>query len=298
MSMLKAPITRSERDLQRIVDAILDIYGRVGTLDADTTTTVGAAIDAADAKGSLADNDRFAILDSAASDVLKTSLWSVIKSTLAAATMTWTNKTFDANGTGNVLSNIETADFAANVVDVDDTLAADSDTRIPSQQAVKAYVDGLSAGGLTQLATWTFSSGTTSVPFTGLSQDYFGLYIAWSSVSFTGPANSIRLRISVDNGSNYLSGASDYYNGTTAATGIVMGGSPASGDTVSGSLTVLGYGAAVRKLGNWILISSDSADNQAGTLSVSSTSAINAVQFTGSGGGTFDGGTITIYGMR
>lgn len=52
-----------------------------------------------------------------------------------------TNKTFDANGTGNAISNIETADFAANVVDTDGTLAANSDTRLASQKAVKTYVD-------------------------------------------------------------------------------------------------------------------------------------------------------------
>lgn len=58
-----------------------------------------------------------------------------------SSTNTFTNKTFDANGTGNSISNLETADFAANVIDVDGTLAANSDTRIASQKAVKTYVD-------------------------------------------------------------------------------------------------------------------------------------------------------------
>jgi hypothetical protein len=63
----------------------------------------------------------------------------------AASTSTFTNKTFDANGTGNSISNIETADFATNVVDTDTTLAANSDTRLASQKAVKAYADSLIA---------------------------------------------------------------------------------------------------------------------------------------------------------
>ena len=65
-----------------------------------------------------------------------------------SSTETLTNKTFDANGTGNSISNIETADFAINVIDTDITLAANSDTRIPSQKAIKAYVDGLNTNDM------------------------------------------------------------------------------------------------------------------------------------------------------
>lgn len=64
----------------------------------------------------------------------------------AASTNTFTNKTFDANGTGNSISNLETADFAANVIDNDAALAANSATRIATQQAVKSYVDNAVQG--------------------------------------------------------------------------------------------------------------------------------------------------------
>ncbi|MDD5552629.1 MAG: hypothetical protein PHE18_02025 [Candidatus Omnitrophica bacterium] len=64
----------------------------------------------------------------------------------AGSTNTFTNKTIDANGTGNSISNLETADFAANVVDTDTTLAANSNTRIPSQAAAKSYIDNSIAG--------------------------------------------------------------------------------------------------------------------------------------------------------
>lgn len=63
-----------------------------------------------------------------------------------SSTNTFTNKTFDANGTGNSISNIETADFAANVIDNDANLAAASATRIATQQAVKTYVDNAVQG--------------------------------------------------------------------------------------------------------------------------------------------------------
>lgn len=75
----------------------------------------------------------------------------------ASSTHTLTNKTFDANGTGNALSNVEVADFAANVVDNDTALTANSSTRIPTQQAVKGYVDsavnGLSWKDAVRVAT-------------------------------------------------------------------------------------------------------------------------------------------------
>ncbi|MGZ8432772.1 MAG: hypothetical protein ACXWYM_00310 [Candidatus Binatia bacterium] len=60
-----------------------------------------------------------------------------------SSTHTMTNKTFDANGTGNAISNLETADFAANVVDTDGTLAANSNTRIPTQAAVRTAINAL-----------------------------------------------------------------------------------------------------------------------------------------------------------
>jgi hypothetical protein len=66
--------------------------------------------------------------------------------TTPSSTESPTNKTFNANGTGNSITNLETADFAANVIDTDTTLAANSDTRIASQKATKAYVDAAVTG--------------------------------------------------------------------------------------------------------------------------------------------------------
>jgi hypothetical protein len=54
-----------------------------------------------------------------------------------------TNKTL--NAASNTISNLATSMFAASVVDTDGTLAANSDTRLASQKAVKTYVDGIVA---------------------------------------------------------------------------------------------------------------------------------------------------------
>ena len=68
-----------------------------------------------------------------------------IDSTVAtlAGTQTFTNKTFDANGTGNSLSNVEVADFAGSaiVTESEGIGSNDNDTTLPTSAAVKDYVD-------------------------------------------------------------------------------------------------------------------------------------------------------------
>jgi hypothetical protein len=62
----------------------------------------------------------------------------------ASSSDTLTNKTINASN--NTISNITTAMFAASVIDTDVNLAADSDTRIATQKAVKAYVSSAVTG--------------------------------------------------------------------------------------------------------------------------------------------------------
>lgn len=66
-------------------------------------------------------------------------LISSIASYFATVAKTLTNKTIDA--ASNVISGLTTSSFAANVIDTDVALTANSDTRIASQKAVKAYAD-------------------------------------------------------------------------------------------------------------------------------------------------------------
>jgi hypothetical protein len=79
-----------------------------------------------------------------------------------ASTDTFTNKTFDANGTGNSLSNVEVADFAGSaiVLESEGIDSNDNDTTIPTSAAVKDYVDNNAGGGadvqeFTASGTWT-----------------------------------------------------------------------------------------------------------------------------------------------
>src|SRR6056300_643244 len=81
--------------------------------------------------------------------------------TTNSGTQTLTNKTFDANGTGNSISNIEVADLASGVLDTDLSSVAGTDTTLASAKAIKAYVDTQTAS---QMTTFTISddSSTTS----------------------------------------------------------------------------------------------------------------------------------------
>ena len=69
----------------------------------------------------------------------------------ASSTTTFTNKTIDANGTGNSITNLEVADFtAAAIVTQSDTIASNNnDTTIPTSAAVKAYADSVGGGSST-----------------------------------------------------------------------------------------------------------------------------------------------------
>ena len=80
----------------------------------------------------------------------------------ASSTTTFTNKTFDANGTGNSLSNVDIADFTSGVFLDEDNMASNSATAIASQQSIKAYVDAEDANIASDSMTFTNKAGNIS----------------------------------------------------------------------------------------------------------------------------------------
>ena len=79
-----------------------------------------------------------------------------------SSTDTFTNKTIDANGSGNSITNLEVADFASGVVDTALASVSSSDDTLASAKAIKSYVD-------TQVATVPTGDITAVVAGTGLS---------------------------------------------------------------------------------------------------------------------------------
>ena len=121
--------------------------GTVGTaLSGDTLTITGSGITATSTdtlqnKTINTANNTITVVEADISD-----LGSYIT---ASSTDTLTNKTFDANGTGNSISNIETADIAAGtlVTAAEGIGSNNNDTTIPTSAAVKAYADSVGGGG-------------------------------------------------------------------------------------------------------------------------------------------------------
>lgn len=62
----------------------------------------------------------------------------------SSSTNTFTNKTIDANGTGNSITNLEVADFTAAsiVTELEGLASSDNDTSLPTTAATRDYVDG------------------------------------------------------------------------------------------------------------------------------------------------------------
>ena len=82
----------------------------------------------------------------------------------ASSSDTLTNKTFDANGSGNSITNLEVADFASSgITTTGDTIAGnDSDTQLPTSAAVIDYV-GAQIGAIDLTVSTAGDSGTGSV---------------------------------------------------------------------------------------------------------------------------------------
>jgi hypothetical protein len=57
------------------------------------------------------------------------------------STTTFTNKTIDANATGNSITNLQVADLASGVLDTDIAAVSSSDDTLASAKAIKTYVD-------------------------------------------------------------------------------------------------------------------------------------------------------------
>ena len=78
----------------------------------------------------------------------------------ASSTTTFTNKTFDADASGNALSNIEVANLKSGVLDTDISSVAGTDTTLASAKAIKTYVDSKSHTALSGSTNNTITTVT------------------------------------------------------------------------------------------------------------------------------------------
>jgi hypothetical protein len=128
----------------------------------------------------------------------------------ASSTHTLTNKTFDANGTGNSITNIEVADFASGVLDTDLSSVSASDDTLASAKAIKAYVDAQNAN---QMTTFTISddSSTTST----ITQSDTLQFLGGTGIGSTVSGDTVTFAI--DNSVATLTGSQELTNKTINA---------------------------------------------------------------------------------
>lgn len=116
------------------------------------------------------------------------------------------NISFDDTGLdyvagADVQSALESVD--ALVID-EDNMSSNSDTKVPTQQSVKAYVDSLAAtGGLTVIASGNLSTGSTSaIDITSIPQTYRGLVLYIRSAKNS--ATTRGLKVVTDTGAGFV----------------------------------------------------------------------------------------------
>ena len=129
------------------------IASKVSASEAATLTNKGIDADNNSISNLEVDNLKSGVLDtdlssvSASDDTLasaksiKAYVDSQSSSTIASDTLTFTNKTFDVEGTGNSISNIDVADLKSGVLDTDISSVSGSDDTLASAKAIKTYVD-------------------------------------------------------------------------------------------------------------------------------------------------------------
>ena len=135
---VSASLTQQDLDLQGDTGGALDV-----DLDSESLTIAGGTLISTAGSGTT-------VTINADASVLTDS-----------NTKTLTNKTIDANGTGNSITNIEVADLASGVLDTALASVSGSDDTLASAKAIKSYVD-------TQVATVPTGDITEVVAGTGL----------------------------------------------------------------------------------------------------------------------------------
>ena len=134
-----------------------------------------------------------------------------------ATTDTLTNKTFDANATGNVLSNVDVADLANGT---DGELITWSSAAAPATIAVGSPGHILTSNGAGAAPTFqgadyelvgtASASNSSSIQFTNLTSSFHSYKLVITGLAPGTDNVALYMRTSTDNGSNYDAGASDY----------------------------------------------------------------------------------------
>jgi len=169
-----------------------------------------------------------------------------------ATSDTFTNKTFDANATGNSLSNVEVADFAgaAIVTEAEGLASSDNDTSLPTTAAVIDYVD-TSVGNVD--LTITTAEGTNGTGGGG------GSVSTSQTMTFAGTTNEIDVTVA---GQSITYGLPD---NVTVTGDLAVNGADIT-TTATGTATVFNTNATTLNIGG--AATAVSIGNSAGTVTI------------------------------
>ena len=237
------------------VDGDLNVTGSisgtftVSSLDADSSTVSNLEVDNFKASAiviesegiSSNDNDTTLPTSAAVKDYVDTN------SVTASETATFTNKTFDANGSGNSISNIEVADFAAAsiVTEAEGIGNNDNDTTIPTSAAVKDYVDARDIGDLSVVGSTISAPSNADLTLTTSgtgSVSIDGIQISGTELSSTDSTQiTIKENLHVTgNITGTLTGSVAFSNVTSTPTTIAGYGITDAASATATALTVVG----------------------------------------------------------
>ena len=193
---------------------------------------VDVKISALGAIGTIVDADVIAIIDDVANTpVSKKATMAQVKTYIgtgmtASSTDTLTNKTFDVEGTGNSISNIDVADLKSGVLDTDISTTSASDDTIPSAKAVKTAIDA-KASTVSELTDTTITSvgDNELLQYDSTSSKWINQNLAEAGISPVAGSGSIVTTGALNSGS-ITSGFGAINNGASAitTTGTITGG--------------------------------------------------------------------------
>jgi hypothetical protein len=221
----------------------------VSSLDADSSTVSNLEVDNFKASAiviesegiSSNDNDTTLPTSAAVKDYVDTN------SVTASGSATFTNKTFDANGTGNSISNLEVADFAAAsiVTEAEGIGSNDNDTTIPTSAAVKDYVDARDIGDLSVVGSTISAPSNADLTLTTSgtgSVSIDGIQVSGTEISSTDSTQvTIKENLHVTgNITGTLTGSVAFSNVTSTPTTLSGYGITDAASATATALTVVG----------------------------------------------------------
>lgn len=202
--------------------------------------------------------------------------------------------------TGNVANNIYSGEITALTAGKMTIGGSDGDVIVDDAAGetvvISKWVSRRSTRGWEVAGTWTYSSGVANVDFTGLA-GYQDIQIIYRGITLQ-VSGSLALRCSVNNGSSYYAGATDYevndVDGVVATAGLLGLWTTNATAARSGAAMIM---AAI--LSGVVKVINRLNRASAGiAVFVGSTSPVNAIRLIPSNGGNITGGSIIVLGRR